>query len=550
MTLRYVAELAELRQAFPRPDPQDADDAAVAEALADVVRRALALKSSAPQLAGTARGGAAAATARLPDHPAPLEHVFAELLACLAGLPLEIHPYNQVNVNAQPSTAGLAGVLLPALFNPNLSSNGRGAGCSDAERRVTAMVARLVGYDPHEAAGLFTFGGTGTMLYGVKLGLETAVPGALLRGIDRPVVVLASEHAHHTCLTAAGWLGIGQERVWRLPAGPDHAVQLEVFRDRARQAVRQGYRIAALVATVGTTDAFGLDDVAGIVELRDELVRSESLDYVPHVHADAVIGWAWTVFGEYPWEENPLEFPADTCEALAATAGRVAALAHADSLGVDFHKTGFVPYVSSLFMVRQQEQFTRLLRDPSTMPYLFHAGNYHPGMYSLETTRSASGVLAALASLELCGRRGLQVLLGHAVTRTQEFRRRLASLPWLQIVNARNGGPVTLYRAYPPGSIPAVAWERECTDASSGSWSLEVNDLNRQLHQATQAAARSGTAAGAGWTERVRHGAAGQPLAALKTYLLSPFLTEQHLESLVGNLRQAYARWQQNRSVS
>ena len=37
MTLRYVAELAELRQAFPRPDPQDADDAAVAEALADEV---------------------------------------------------------------------------------------------------------------------------------------------------------------------------------------------------------------------------------------------------------------------------------------------------------------------------------------------------------------------------------------------------------------------------------------------------------------------------------------------------------------------------------
>ena len=38
------------------------------------------------------------------------------------------------------------------------------------------MTAELIGYDPAQAGGVFTFGGTGTMLYGVKIGLEKACP--------------------------------------------------------------------------------------------------------------------------------------------------------------------------------------------------------------------------------------------------------------------------------------------------------------------------------------------------------------------------------------
>jgi hypothetical protein len=48
-------------------------------------------------------------------------------------------------------------------------------------------------------------------------------------------------------------------------------------------------RIAAIVATVGTTDAFGVDDVASLATLRDQLIADHGLDYVPHLHADAVI---------------------------------------------------------------------------------------------------------------------------------------------------------------------------------------------------------------------------------------------------------------------
>ena len=549
MTRRFEAELERLRGGFPVPGIDLAADEALAEQIATAVRQSLRLKTAAPRLllSSVAELEAEAEANKLVsmDWPVPAEGLAAvvrELCECLEGLPLETHPRNQVNVNAQPSTAGIIGSLLPALFNPNLTSDGRGAGCSRAERRVVALAARLAGYEPAVAGGLFTFGGTGTVLYGVKLGLETAIPGAMRTGIDRPVVVLASERAHHTCLTAAGWLGIGEDRVWRVPAEDDFAARSESYAACACRAIEAGYRIAAMVATVGTTDAFGVDDVASLVVARDRIVADYRLDYVPHVHADAVIGWAWNVFRDYDFEANLLEFDGATSQALKRVADRVAGLRVADSLGVDFHKTGFAPYVSSLFLVRRGADLERLARRRDSMPYLFHSGRHHPGLYSLETTRSASGVLAAFASLRMLGRDGLRVLLGAAIARTQQLRERLGQWPWLRVVNASTDGPVTLYRAYPPDCDAAEAWNRELRDPSFAARSLAWNAYNRRIHEATQAAAHAGGPAGVGWTESACLGAAGQPLAALKTYLLSPFLDGKTVEELVQQVRRVRDR--------
>ena len=49
------------------------------------------------------------------------------------------------------------------------------------------------------------------------------------------------------------------------------------------------------------------------------------------------------------------------------------------------------------------------------MPYLFQTGERHPGVYTLETSRGGSGVLAAFANLHLFGKTGMRTLLGHLV---------------------------------------------------------------------------------------------------------------------------------------
>lgn len=132
-----------------------------------------------------------------------LEEVIPQLVAHLEGMFNWGHPRCQVNVVSPPSVASIIGVLLPSMYNANLVSEEYSRRVAEAEVGSVAMIADLVGYDPDESTGLFTFGGTGALLYGLKMGLEKAVPGCINSGLRKDVVVLASEESHYCVLNAA-----------------------------------------------------------------------------------------------------------------------------------------------------------------------------------------------------------------------------------------------------------------------------------------------------------------------------------------------------------
>ncbi len=353
MAAPYQDLVAQLRTAFPAPVSDRLHDAYFVFSFLRALDRVDALKSAAPMLGQAATlDYDAARRERLGDDPATLEAVTADLVNYLSGMFIWGHPRAQINVVPSPTIPSIIGGLLPSIYNPNLVSEETSRLVSLAEVEAIAMTAALVGYDPAAADGVFTFGGTGTLLYGAKIGLEKAVPGARRRGLDTPAVLVCSERAHYACLTVANWLGTGEENVVRVRATDDNEMVVEELAPALRDVLKSGRRIAVIVATMGTTDAFGLDDVAGIVRVRDEIVREHGLDYTPHVHADSVIGWAWSVFNEYDFERNPLGFRQRTVRALAGTTRRIRHLHVADSVGVDFHKTGFAPYISSAVILR------------------------------------------------------------------------------------------------------------------------------------------------------------------------------------------------------
>ena len=109
----------------------------------------------------------------------------AELVRYLSGMFIWGHPRAQINVVPSPTIPSLIGGLLPSIYNPNLVSDESSRQVALAEVEAVAMTAALVGYDPEQAAGVFTFGGTGTMLYGVKIGLEKACPACGATGCGR-----------------------------------------------------------------------------------------------------------------------------------------------------------------------------------------------------------------------------------------------------------------------------------------------------------------------------------------------------------------------------
>jgi L-2,4-diaminobutyrate decarboxylase len=540
MSARYEELLGKLRQAFPAPVSDPVHDGYVVFSLLKALDRVDALKSQAPIL-GTPREPdyESAAAAAIAATGRPLEEVISELVRCLDGMLIFGHPRSQVNVVAHPSIASIVGVVLPSMYNPNLCSDESGRGFSEAEVRVASMVARMIGYDPARAGGLFTFGGTGTLLYGVKIGLEKACPGTLQRGAHGPAVVLASQQSHYACLNVAGWLGIGQENVIRVPTHSDNSVDLAALDAAARQAIAEGNRIAAVIATMGTTDAFGLDDLAGVHALRELWVKELQLDYRPHLHADAVIGWAWSAFNEYDFAANPLEFRGRTLRALAAAQNRIRHLPLADSLGIDFHKTGFAPYISSMFLLRDRNDFRMIVRERESMPYLYHSGEYHPGMFTLETSRGATGVMAALANLLQLGREGFCSLLGHAVDMAELLRELISARPELTTLNDENVGPVTLFRAYPSDVDTFQVKRREQSDPAFREQLRAYNEFNRRIFQRVHGEALEGRGVAIGFTDCYRLSAYGEPIVALKSYVLSPYVDAGRMRAIVEHVLEA-----------
>jgi glutamate/tyrosine decarboxylase-like PLP-dependent enzyme len=219
--------------------------------------------------------------------------------------------------------------------------------------------------------------------------------------------------------------------------------------------------------------------------------------------------------------------------ALASAQHDIGHLRLADSVGVDFHKTGYTPYSSSLVLFRDYQDFSLIARSRETMPYLYQSGEHHPGMYTLETTRSGIGPMAALANLLLLGKEGYRTLLGHAVEMAEVLRERIEAHPNLTVLNGENVGPVTLFRAYPDGVDTFDVKDRERSDREYRQQLLSHNEYNRKVFNRVHAEALTGKGVAISLTNCYRQNDFGDPIVALKSYVLSPFADESRMDSIV-----------------
>jgi glutamate/tyrosine decarboxylase-like PLP-dependent enzyme len=474
-----------------------------------------------------------------PEAIGSLTEVSSRLLDYCQGAARWSHPNCQAQVTPPPTLASLSAFLASAVCNANIVEDQYAPGFAAAERQAVAMLSALLGYDPAQSGGVFTFGGTGALLYGCKLGLERLYRGQAMRaGLREDVKIVASDTSHHARLNVAAWLGIGADHLVTIPSTRDNAMSLPHLEDYLHGAYSRGEKIAAIIATVGTTDAFGIDDIAAIAGLRDRLCTEYRVAQPPHLHADAVIGWVWAVFRDYDFQVSPLGFHPRTVAALRDSTRRIEGLRLADSIGIDFHKTGYTPGVSSLFLVKDRRQLELLSRSPAEMPYLDSFGDYRPGHYTLECSRAGSGPLAAVANALLLGKQGYRVLIGHAVEMAGVLRQRLAAYPFIRVLNDANHGPVTLLRVYPDDVDASIILERELTDPGYRERTEALNAYNRRLAQWTRERALGGEGVLLSYTGAYRRAEYpdGPPIAAIKSFIMSPWTDLNAVEAVCREL--------------
>lgn len=538
--MSYRKILKELRKTFPQPVSDKIHDSYFVHSIMSALNQVDDLKTRLPFLGDIiSEDFDVAKKAELPEYMSTVEEVTTELVGYLRGMTIFGHPRTQQNVIAPTTIPSLIGVLLASLHNPNMGWDEYSRMVAYAEVEVVGITSQLVGYNPEQSGGVFTFGGTGTTLYGVKIGLEKACPETIKKGTPENVVVFVSDTAHYCATNITGWLGIGTDNLITIPTTVENEIDLGLLEESIRETLKDGKKIAAIIATMGTTDAFGLDDLLQIVVLRESIVEEFELDYKPHIHADAVIGWAWSVFNDYDIEENTLNFRPRTIRAIAGACRRIQHLHLADSIGIDFHKTGFTPYISSLVLVKDQADLDMLKRSPEQMPYLYHYGQYRPGMYTLETSRAGTGPLAALANLRLFGQEGLRAILGHIVEMTQLLREHLGGHASTTVLNNGNFGTVTLFRAYPLGIDTFEIKRQEFEDPAYRESLLLHNEYNREVFQYVNAEAMEGRGVFISTTDCYRKTSYGEPIVALKSYILSPFVDEDDVKMVVDKVLEA-----------
>ncbi|BAZ23069.1 group II decarboxylase family protein [Kalymmatonema gypsitolerans NIES-4073] len=218
-----------------------------------------------------------------------------------------------------------------------------------------------------------------------------------LSDIKSAPVFLVPATKHYSFPKAAALLGIGAANLIDVPVDEDARMSFTEVKKILQDCLAQRRPVYTVVSVMGSTEESATDPLKNILELREEL-RSQGLEFT--VHADA----AWGGYFATLLREDETNTPQliKTKEELITEIGlssyvtaQFQVLGNADSITVDPHKSGYIPYPAGALCYRNSA-----MRDLVTFaaPYMYH-GEAEPtvGIYGLEGSKPG----AAAASVYL-----------------------------------------------------------------------------------------------------------------------------------------------------
>lgn len=372
-------------------------------------------------------------------------------------------PLHLENVRGPANHASLVGALACLLKNPNLCTDRYSQRSNELELKAVTSLANLTFYHTQDPWGVFTIGGTISNFYGAKIGLERVLPGTMQNGlcVNAPGVYgICSAAGHYSNQTIAGWIGIGTKNLIKIPTDEHLAMRLDLFEAQLESTYQSGGLVAYVTATFGSTDGFGVDDVAAIREIIDRISRKYSKP-TPQLHVDAAVGWALTFLTDYNIQINDLKMSEKLLEIVRKVQQYCKSLQFADSITIDFHKMGRGHYPSSAFIVNRREDLKYLARSVSDTPYFAEAtANRDPALFTLECSRPAIGPYTVMASLDGIGLNGWRMLVARSLELAQSLKDRLNQLDYCRVLNNENVGPVVNWWVLPKGRNANDIFER------------------------------------------------------------------------------------------
>ncbi|MFJ9447316.1 pyridoxal phosphate-dependent decarboxylase family protein [Kitasatospora sp. NPDC101235] len=260
---------------------------------------------------------------------------------------------------------------------------------------------------------------------------------AYLKDEVAPGVILAPATMHYSWPKAGAVLGIGRDRLRTVPVDLDARAVLAARRELLEDCLRKQEPVLLDVAVIGSTELSAVDPLAGILDLREEFARA-GLCYP--VHADAAWGGYFAAVKRPPrvaphgWTK-----PRITPD-LAMSAyvnDQYDALGRADSISIDPHKAGYVPYPAGGLCYRDRRQ-----RDQVALGAAYlDQGDYDAsvGFFGIEGSKPGAAAAGVYLSHRVIGNdaAGYGRILGQALFNSKRLYAAVRTM-------ARPGDPFTV----------------------------------------------------------------------------------------------------------
>jgi len=268
--------------------------------------------------------------AGLPRQPCDLGEVYREfadfVLPYATG---NVHPGFMGWVHGGGSAVGMLAEMLAAGLNANLG--GRDHMPIEVERQIVEWTRQMFGF-PSKASGIFVTGTSMANLMAVLVARTDALGRSVRQrgvGDDGARLTAYTSTAAHGCITRAMDIaGFGSDALRCIGVDRSHRIDVAALRERIAQDRGAGLNPFLVVGSAGTVDIGAIDDLQAL----SALCREQGIWF----HVDGAFGALGIL--------SP------------ALAPRLAGLEDADSIALDFHKWGQVPYDAGFLLVRDGDR--------------------------------------------------------------------------------------------------------------------------------------------------------------------------------------------------
>lgn len=362
------------------------------------------------------------------------------------------NPGTMINVIPSVNLIAMAAAAFAETFNQNFAQDTYSGNLIMTELETAKYMSDIIGWNWKKTFGFFTFGGTGTNLYGNKLMLVNADPDSRINGTEKgKYFMLTSKNGHPCHYQLCDWLGIGSDACIEVPCLANNEININDCQRIIEENIAKGKTFLGFSLNGGSTNEMTIDPIKKIYELNKYIVSKYHLNYTPHIHVDAVLGWIYLFFNKYDFSKNELNIDNKYLRIIKKLNRQIKDIKYATTIGIDFHKTGFCPYVTSMVLVKDYNDFYKLNPDKKISIYDLKYGNYNPYLTALEYSRSCHGPVAALTNLKSLGITGIQELCAEITTSSHYFRDQLSKNKNVTIIFKKSLGNATMFVIRPKG---------------------------------------------------------------------------------------------------